>query len=408
MEVGLPTGRFASMVHFFAGSFREHGVNRKQFLILVIALVVLGGAGLALFWQDIAAYRASGAKIGAKLLPGFKIADVAQIRLKDAKGQVTLVKKDDRWVVHERGEYTANFQDIGDFMVKLVELKVTQSESVGAALLPRLDLAAPDKGEGAGTLLEFKDNTGKMLASLIVGKKVLKKDPLNPLPAAKDGVPAGRYMLQSGAQDTVVVVSDPLNAAEAKPGRWLAKDFFKADRIKTLAVGPEGATPQWKLTRDVEWGQWKFASGGGKLDASAAVGAVNALGSPTFTDVAIAVKPEDIEKPMVLTAETFDNLTYTLKLAKKKAGDDYYLNFAVAGEPPKQRTPEKGEKPEDKERRDKEFAASLKKLEERVASEKALAKWTYVIGRSAVEPLLKDRAQMVREKKRDDARGAKR
>ena len=60
-------------------------MNRKQFLILVIALVVLGGAGFALFWQDIAAYRASGAKIGAKLLPEFRIADVAQIRLQDAK-----------------------------------------------------------------------------------------------------------------------------------------------------------------------------------------------------------------------------------------------------------------------------------------------------------------------------------
>ena len=45
-------------------------MNRRQFLILVIALLVLGGAGLAVFWQDIAAYRASGAKIGGQLLPG--------------------------------------------------------------------------------------------------------------------------------------------------------------------------------------------------------------------------------------------------------------------------------------------------------------------------------------------------
>ena len=55
-------------------------MNRKQFLILVLALLVLGGAGIALFWQDIADYRASGAKIGAKLLPEFKLADVAQMR----------------------------------------------------------------------------------------------------------------------------------------------------------------------------------------------------------------------------------------------------------------------------------------------------------------------------------------
>ena len=36
-------------------------MNRKQFVILLIVLGVLGGIGLGLVWQDIAAYRASGA-----------------------------------------------------------------------------------------------------------------------------------------------------------------------------------------------------------------------------------------------------------------------------------------------------------------------------------------------------------
>jgi hypothetical protein len=370
-------------------------MNRKQFLILVITLVVLGGAGLALFWQDIAAYRASGARIGGKLLPQFTVADVAQIRLRDAKTQTTLVKKEDRWVVEERGGYTADFPAIGDFIVKLAELKVTQSEQVGESLLPRVELVEPGKGEGSGTQVEFRDNSGKVLASLILGKKVLKKDPLNPLPSAKDGVPAGRYVKVADSKDMVVVVSDPLNAAEAGAGKWLAKDLFKADRIKSLAVGPDGAPPQWKITRDVEWGQWKFAGGGGDLNASAAVGAVNALGNLSFTDV--AVKPEDTGKPVVAVAETFDNLTYTVKLAKRKSGDEYQLGFTVAGEPPAQRVPEKGEKPEDKQRRDKDFAETLKKLQQRVAREKALAKWTYVVSRSAVEPLLRGREEMVRK-----------
>lgn len=384
-------------------------MNRKQFLILIIALAVLGGAGFALFWQDIAAYRASGAKIGAKLLPEFRIADVAQIRLQDAKTQTTLSRKDTGWVVEERGGYAADFQAIGDFMVKLIELKVTQAESVGPSLLPRVELAAPGQAEGVGTLAEFKDKAGKVLASLILGKKILKKDPVNPLPSAQDGVPAGRYILVAGAKDTVVVVSDPLNAVDAAPGKWLAKDFFKADRIKTLAVGPEGAAPQWKITRDLEWGQWKFAGGGGDLDASAAVGAVNALGGIAFTDVATGAKPEDTEKPVVAVAETFDNLTYTVKIARKKAGAAYDMSFTVSGEPSGRRTPEKNEKPEDKARRDKEFAENLKRLEERMAREKALAKWTYVVAKSAVVPLLKDRAQLVAQKaasgKREAASG---
>src|SRR3990172_5435267 len=140
----------------------ESGMNRRHFLYLVIALVLLGAAGFALFWQDIAAYRACGAKIGAKLLPGLKIADVAEIRLQSPKHQTTLARKETMWVVQERGGYPASFQEISDLMIKLVELKVTQSEQVGASLLPRLELADPGKGEGGGTLIEFRDGAGKV------------------------------------------------------------------------------------------------------------------------------------------------------------------------------------------------------------------------------------------------------
>jgi hypothetical protein len=373
-------------------------MNRKQFLILVIVLVVLGGAGLALIWQDIASYRATGARIGAKLLPDLKIAEVAELRLQDAKQQVTLARKDNGWIVQERGGYPASFQEISDLLIKLVELKVTQSEQVGASLLPRVELAEPGKGEGAGTLIEMKDGSGKPLARLIIGKKVLKKDPMNPLPAAKDGVPAGRYVLPPNAKGTVVVVSDPLSSVTASPGRWLSKDFFKADRIRTLAVGPEGAAPRWKVARAEEWGQWKFAAGGGELNPGAAVGAVNKLGSLNFDDVAANAK-EAADKPLVAVAETFDNLVYRVKLAKRKNTDEYLMSFTVTGEPPKSRAPEKGEKKEDKERRDKEFAESRKRLAERIAAEKALARWTYVIGARELEPLLASRSDMIARKR---------
>jgi hypothetical protein len=342
-------------------------MSRKHFLYLVIALAVLGGAGLAIVWQDIAAYRASGAKIGARLLPGLKIAEVAEIRLQDPKHQVTLARQEKNWVVQERGGYPASFQEISDLMIKLVEIKVTQSEQVGASLLPRLQLADPGAGEGGGTQVEFKDGAGKVLASLVLGKKVLKKDPMNPLPAAKDGVPAGRYVRVAGSKDTVVVVSDPLGKAEADPGKWLNREFFKVDRVRTLAAGPEGGAPHWKIARAEEWGPWKFA-GGGDLNPSAAVAAANKLGSLSFDDVALDSGKEASGKPLVIVAETFDNLVYTVKLAGKAKGDDYFVSFSVKGEPPKSRVPEKGEKPEDKERRDKDFAESRKRLEERVAS----------------------------------------
>ena len=370
-------------------------MNKKQFLILLLAVAVLGGAGLALVWRDVYDYRASGARIGAKLLPSLKIADVAQVRLQDSKHQTTLVRKDKTWVAQERGGYPASFQEISDLLIKLVELKVTQAEQVGESLWPRVDLADPGKGEGAGTAVEFNDAAGKTLARLVLGKKVLKKDPLNPLPAAKDGVPAGRYVRVTGAKDAVVVVSDPLSAADAAPGRWLNKEFFKADRIRTLSVGPERGAAHWKITRAEEWGQWKFAAGGGELNPSAAVNAVNKLASPSFEDVAADPKPAVAGSPTVAVAETFDNLVYTIRFTKQEKGEDYLLTFTVTGEPPKARAPEKGEKPEQAAQRDKDFAESRKRLESRVAAEKALEKWTYVVARGELEPLLRSRADMV-------------
>jgi hypothetical protein len=264
-------------------------------------------------------------------------------------------------------------------------------------LLPRVELVEPGKGEGSGTMVELKDPAGKTLAALVLGKTVLKKDPGNPLPAAQDGVPAGRYIRVIGGKDQVVVVSDPLAKAEAQPGRWLDKDFAKIDRVKTLVVANDGGG--WKITRDVEWGQWKFAGGGGDLDASAAVGAVNALGQLSFNDVAVGAKVEGEGKPVAVTAETFDNLVYTLNLVKGKTPDTYLLKVAVAGDPPKSREVEKGEKPEDKARRDKDFEESRKRLELRMLRDKARSDWTYVVDSKQVAPLMKTRDELIAQRK---------
>lgn len=371
-------------------------MNRKQFLILLALVAILGGAGLAMFWKDLAGYKESGAKIGAKVLPDLKAADATEIRLKDAKNDVTLVSKNGSWSVKERGGYPADVNEISELLAKLVEAKVVQSETVGESLYPRLNLvdpSKPDAKEGTGTLLELKNKEGKQIAHLVFGNISKKKDPGNPLPNAQDGVPAGRYLVApSGKTQTVVVVSDPFANVEARAGRFLAKNFFKADRIKALTAG-EGKD-QWKITRELEYSQWKFAAGGGQLDPSAAVGAVNALGQLAFSDVSTIGKIEgdDIK---TIVAETFDNLTYTIKVAKQKTGDDYLFNFVLTGTPPKTRTPEKDEKPDEIKRRAEEYEKSLKALEARVEFEKILGQWVYVMPAKSLEPLLKDRTQMV-------------
>jgi hypothetical protein len=306
--------------------------------------------------------------------------------------------KDKVWRVEQRGGYPADFAEISGLILKLLDVKVVQAETVGASLHPRLNLLVPGKGvkEGSGTLVELSDASGKVLASMVLGKVSLKKDPMNPLPNAKDGVPAGRHVLVAGRGDSVAVVSDPLEKAVAAPGAWVAKDFFKADRIRSLQLAGDGVSP-WKIARDEEWGQWKFAAGGGQLHPSAAVTSTNALGNLAFSDVVIDDKA-GTEKVAVLTAETFDNLTYTIKLAPLANGD-FVLRYTVAGTPPKTRKPEAdaktAEKPEDAAKRDKEFADNLQRLEARVMLEQARSQWAYVLPGKMAAPLLMKREQMV-------------
>jgi hypothetical protein len=372
-------------------------MNRKTFLILLGMLLVLGGAGLALFWQDLGVWRTAGGKIGYKPFEKLPVNEVAQIRLYDGTKEATLALKDGRWTVKQRGDYNANVQEIGDLLVKLPDLKVVQTENVGASLLPRLNLVAPAtdakadaKTEGAGTQLELSDKGGKLLGSMLLGKIVVKKEP-SPLPIQQE-TPVGRYVLSPGAP-MVLVMSDALKNASAKPEGWLAKDFFKADRIKSLAVSGDGAP--WKIARKEEFDPWKFADGGGELDPSKAVAAVNALAGLTFTDVALDVKPENFDQPRTFVADTYDNLVYTIRIAAKPGSGDYYLTVAVSGEPPRARTPENNEKAADKERLDKQFADTLKKLDDRIKLEKGLAGWVYVVPAKTLEPLLKTRSDLV-------------
>src|ERR1035437_6492861 len=118
-------------------------MNRKSFIILLGVLLVLGSVGVAIFWQDLNSWRGGNARTGAKPLENLKVNDVAQIHIVDGKDEVTLVAKDGRWAVKQRANYSANYQDLKELLIKLPELKVVQTETVGPALLPRLDLLRP-------------------------------------------------------------------------------------------------------------------------------------------------------------------------------------------------------------------------------------------------------------------------
>ena len=124
-------------------------MNRKQLTLLIVVGAVLGGLGWVAWQKQSAPYKESG-KMGTKLLPNFPLNDVEQIVIKQSTATLQLAKKDDIWVVKDRGDYPANFDTISETIRKFWELKVAKPVKTSAARLGTLELMVKHKHRRAG------------------------------------------------------------------------------------------------------------------------------------------------------------------------------------------------------------------------------------------------------------------
>jgi hypothetical protein len=392
-------------------------MNRKQFIILLVLVVMLGVAGKVLYQRNQTSWQGGGRQGAAlKLMGDLPVNDVAAIVIKGGTNRLDLVRKDNLWQVKERNDYPANFSQIREFLLKAVELKAAQSEEIGPSQLGRYKLLPPGPATNTAVLVEMRDQNGKVIKSLLLGKTHMRKSEGRPSPMGEmgdnEGWPDGRYVMVGTGAKTVAVISDPLSNLEAKPEAWLNKDFFKVEKIRSIAVAYPVPTNSWKVTRDTETGSdWKLADAKPeeKIDSAKTSSFSYALSSPSFTDVMPPnTKPEQtgLDKPTVITLDTFDNFTYTVKVGQK-TNDNMPMVVAITAQIPKERTPGKDEKAEDKARLDKEFKDKQKKLEDKLSQEQAYEKWVYLVSNWTVDSLLKERAQLLVEKKEEPKKDEK-
>ena len=353
-------------------------MNARVAAALLLLLVLIGGGAVQYYQQRQAEEPPGAGTLGQPLLKGLKAAEIASISIREPKAALTLQRKDAAWTIAERAGFPADIDRVRELVVKAIELKIGQAEPIGSADRARLKL------DDSGTRVEFKAADGKAIASLLVGKKYFKSEPDNPDKAIGDG----RFVLLPQEEKTVTIVSDPLAQATAKTADWIARTGFAAEKVKTLEVSP----PQgegWKIERDSDNTDWKLAGAkpAEKLEITKANAASYSLSSIELADVAPRdSRAEDtgLDKPTVVTANTFDALTYTLRIGKLE-GDNYFATVAVAGEP----------KPEGKDAEER-----AKKLAERLPRERSLAEHTLLIAKSKLEDILKPRAALLAKKER--------
>jgi hypothetical protein len=315
-----------------------------------------------------------------------------------------LVRKDDRWRVQERNDYPANFTQISELLFKMGDLKIAQSEPIGSSDLGRMHLADPGSGPEAATLVEFKDGQGKTLESILLGKKHTRKSD-RPSPYGDNEFPDGRYILLKSDPGDLITVSDPLNSVDDKATGWLDKDFFKVEKPKSISFVSTNAADSWTLTRESETAPWVLSNvkTGEVLDTNKVSSLAGTLSYPSFVDVAADPTPSKtgLDKPEVVTITTFDGFTYKLKIGAKTPENDYDVAVEVTADFPTESdwTGGKAEKPEDKAKIDKVYQDKYKPLQDKLQQEKQLNGWTYVVNGWLIDPLIRNRAQLMEEKK---------
>jgi hypothetical protein len=372
-------------------------MNRKQFLILLLALAVISTAGLVVLNRHKQSWTVREAKAGEKLLANFRPNDVAAIHIKSSL-DLNIEYKDGAWRVRERGNYPANYEHIKTLLVRIKDIKIVQSDEIGPSQRPRVELGEPGTAPGSGTLIEFKDAQGKVLDSLLVGKRHMRAETSSDRYRMR-GLFDGCYVLLPKDPSNVLLISDELAGVSGEPGAWLNTEFCKIENVKSVSLSGADGTRFWTLARESDSKPWTLADAkpGEVLDTTKAAQTAEMLNFLGFVDVVSASTPSALDKPTAISIETFDRFFYTLKINTPKPEANYQVAIGVRAEIPSERIARADETQEDRKKLDEEFQANSKKLRDKLARESRFASngCDYVVESRLIEPLLCNRADLL-------------
>jgi hypothetical protein len=381
-------------------------MNKRQVIILWIIAIALGSAvGVVKLTQKDTTESATKRIAGQTLFETFPAAEVAAVEIKGTTGTANLAKKDGKWTVAERDGYPANNTYINDFIRTLSELKITRGMEAGPSFAPRFGMdESAAKAEDRGLTAIFKDASGKELAKVSLGKNIESGAEAGPLGG---GGAVGRYIRNHADESGFYAVSEMFPSVSDDATRWLDDAFFSPEKIKSISLTKKGGgETAWKLTRETEEAEFKLegATGSETLDTTATAPLKSLFSYTRFNDVIAAGKVAErsiADEKRSAVIETFEGFIYNLTITPAKpaegqtSSDDVLLTVSVSAELPKERKKEENEKPEDAKTKDEAFTSRIKTLTEKLEKEKTFDGRVFLIAKTTVDALLKERDQLI-------------
>lgn len=376
-------------------------MNKRQVIVLwVIALVLAAAVGLVKVSTKDATSSATKRAPGETLFESFPAADAAKVEIAGADATVTLQRKDGGWVVVERDEYPARTSSVNEFLRTLSELKVTRGMQAGPSFAPRFGMDESAKSaEDRGLTASIFDASGKEMAKVSLGKNIESGSE-----SAMEGgaMTVGRYIRNHADESGFYAVSEMFPSVSTEAPLWLESEFITPEKIRTISLTEKGSdTIVWKVVRETEEAEFKLENPapGEVLDATVAGPFKSLFSYARFDDVvptAQAAEKADAAAKRTAIIETFEGYTYRLGIIPMKgSADQVMMTVDVSAEIPKERKKVEGETAEDAKAKDEAFASRAKALSEKLAKESKLAGRTFQLAKSTVDPLVKNRGDII-------------
>jgi Domain of unknown function (DUF4340) len=365
-------------------------MKKNQVLLSLALAAVLGMAGI--YFQISKSAGWNDAKTDRRLLSDLPINDIAKIQIRSSAANVTLEKKQNKWAVAERNDYPADFDKVRDLARTLWQLKDVREMEIGPSQFDRLKIAAPGRGSDSGVEIDLRGENDSSIASLILGKTMEQGED------ATRGV-AGRFVYNPATKDRVSLVGETFaNVDPVTVGSWLDKTFIAPGEIREIEQVPWSNNQGWKIVRDAPKAEWKLqeTQNGETLEKQFAQGVGNF--SPSFLDVrpsSVSTDETGLNEAFRVQLKTFDGFKYDFAIGKSGPEKARYVKFEVGAELNPTRIPGPNESPEDKKKKDQEFDKKIAELRQRLADEKKLEQWVYLVPDWSLDQLMKRRDEIL-------------
>jgi Domain of unknown function (DUF4340) len=286
----------------------------------LVALVALVVAAASYISQN----RWAQAKVsGAALFPGLAAqgGKIARIELRQGDKKLALERKEQNWVLADRGGYPAKTEPVRTLLVRLAEAQLVEPKTRKSDRFGMLELEDAGAKDTKSREVRLLDQQGAVIAQAIIGKKRMD---------AFGSSKSGTYVRWPDDAQAWLANADIQVTASVRD--WVQPTLLELEAAKIKAVTVEIPNePPLRIEREGDGGKHKLVTipEGKKLKQGADVDqVVRAVASIDLEDI----RKLDSTAGEVSTArlEADGGLAVTLRL--RKDGEDTWLSLSASGD----------------------------------------------------------------------------